>query len=241
MTVRYAQVRPDARLRWVELAGPDPARVYLHGLGSSSPVYYAGVLARPALADRRSLLVDLLGFGISDRPADFSYTLADQAAAVATALDEAGVSAAEVIGHSMGGSVAILLARLRPDLVSRLVVVEPNLDPTPRPRIARWTEQDFVAEGFTAELSTMDSEWVATMRLADPVAVYRSERALGDTSLRDALADLPMPRIFIEGGLTEPLPDRDTLADEGVEFRVVPDAGHNVMLDAPDAFVAALR
>lgn len=103
------------------------------------------------------------------------------------------------------------------------------------------TEQEFAAAGFTAELSALDSEWAATMRLADPVAVYRSEQALGGTSLRETLANLPMPRVFIEGGQTEPLAGRDALAAEGVEFRVVPDSGHNVMLDAPDAFVAALR
>lgn len=37
-----ATVTPqDDRIRWVELPGEEPARVYLHGLGSTSPAYFA--------------------------------------------------------------------------------------------------------------------------------------------------------------------------------------------------------
>ena len=109
--MRGAQVRPDGTtIRWVELPGIEPTRVYLHGLGATSPAYYATVATNPALAGRRSLLLDLLGHGISDRPADASYTLEEHADLLAVALTAAEVSAAEVIAHSMGGAVAIVLA-----------------------------------------------------------------------------------------------------------------------------------
>ncbi|GAA3254699.1 hypothetical protein GCM10010532_103730 [Dactylosporangium siamense] len=55
--MRGAQVRPDGTtIRWVEFPGAEPTRVYLHGLGASSPAYYAAVATDPALAGRRSLL-----------------------------------------------------------------------------------------------------------------------------------------------------------------------------------------
>jgi pimeloyl-ACP methyl ester carboxylesterase len=240
MTIHHAQVRPDARMRWVELPGADPARVYVHGLGSSSPAYFAGTATHPAAERRRSLLVDLLGYGISDRPADFSYTLADQAGMLAAALDAAGVRAAEVVAHSMGGSVAVLLAAHRPDLVSRLVAVEANLDPAPRPRLDGWDESSFAAEGFARTLTAVGEEWAATMRLADPVAVYRSERSLGAADLRGTIAALPMPTVYVQGARSGPLAGAAALAEAGVEVRVVADAGHNVMLDNPDGFAAAL-
>ena len=43
----------------------------------------------------------------------------------------AGAPGAELVAHSMGGAVAIVLAARRPDLVSRLVLTEANLDPAP--------------------------------------------------------------------------------------------------------------
>ncbi len=76
----------------------------------------------------RNLFVDLPGHGISDRPEDFGYTLEEHTDALAAALDTAGVRGAELIAHGMGGSVAIVLGHRRPDLVSRLVLTEANLD-----------------------------------------------------------------------------------------------------------------
>ncbi|GAA3510631.1 alpha/beta fold hydrolase [Actinocatenispora rupis] len=241
MTIHHAQVRPDARMRWVELPGTDPARVYVHGLGSTSPAYFAGVATHPALAGRRSLLVDLLGHGISDRPATFGYTLAEQADVLAAALDTAGVRGAEVVAHSMGGSVAILLAARRPDLVARLVAIEANLDPTPRPRIADWPDETtFAADGFAAALDAAGPDWAATMRLADPVAVHRSERSLGAADLRAVLTTLPMPTVYVQGARSGPLAGHAGLTAAGVDVRVVDGAGHNVMLDNPDGFAAAV-
>lgn len=56
--MRAAQVRPDGTtIRWVELPGAEPPRVYVHGLGASSAPYYAEAAVHPALAGFRSLLL----------------------------------------------------------------------------------------------------------------------------------------------------------------------------------------
>src|SRR5689334_3324355 len=109
--MRDAQVTPGgARIRWVEFPGDTRhTRVYLHGLGASSAPYFAATAVHPALAGPRSLLIDMLGFGISDRPGDFDYTLEGHADTVARALEAARVQAADVVAHSMGGAVAIVL------------------------------------------------------------------------------------------------------------------------------------
>ncbi|MFD3590262.1 alpha/beta fold hydrolase [Streptomyces sp. NPDC058683] len=235
-------------IRWTESPGAEPARVYVHGLGSASAAYHAHIAARPELVGRRSLFVDLPGHGISDRPAHFGYTLDDHAAALAAALNAAGVAGAELIAHSMGGSVAVVLAHRRPDLVSRLVLTEANLDPFPPPTagssgIVAYEEDEFVDSGHARVLDKVGPLWAATMRLADPRALHRSAVGLrrgSDPVMRTLLEGLTVDRVYLQGELSGELAGRDRLEASGVRVVTVPGAGHNIMFDRPDAFAAAV-
>ncbi|MCX4759984.1 alpha/beta hydrolase [Streptomyces sp. NBC_01275] len=238
-----------SRVRWTETPGAEPARVYVHGLGAASAVYHAHVAARPELAGRRSLFVDLPGHGISDRPEDFGYTLEEHADALAAALDAAEVTGAELVAHSMGGSVAIVLAHRRPDLVARLVLTEANLDAFPPPGagssgIAAYSEGEFVDGGYARVLDRIGPLWAATMRLADPRALHRSAVGLrrgSDPVMRDLLAGFDaIERVYLQGELTGELDGAASLEAAGVRVVTVPGAGHNVMFDNPDAFVKAV-
>src|SRR5437660_9698700 len=71
-----------ARIAWHEIAGVEPVRIYLHGLGCAAVDLFP-VAADPALAGHRSLLIDLLGFGFSDRPDGFGYRLGDHVSVLA--------------------------------------------------------------------------------------------------------------------------------------------------------------
>ncbi|MER7664165.1 MULTISPECIES: alpha/beta hydrolase [unclassified Streptomyces] len=236
-------------IRWTEAAGACPPRIFLHGLGAASAAYHAHIAAGPELAGRRSLFVDLPGHGLSDRPADFGYTLEDHAAALAAALDKAGVKGGEIVGHSMGGAVAIVLADRRPDLVARLVVTEANLDPDPpltagSSGIASYGEEEFVTGGgFARVLARVGPTWSATMRLADPLALHRSATGLvrgTRPTMRRMLMELSLHRTFVQGALSGELSGRDELTASGVKVVTVPGAGHNVMFDNPAAFISLL-
>lgn len=246
--MRDAQVTHDgARIRWVEIPGDSPpARVYLHGLGAASGPYFTAAAVHPALAGHRSLLIDMLGFGISDRPAAFGYTLEGHADTLAAALDAAGVQAADVIAHSMGGAVAIVLASRRPDLASRLVLVDANLDPATPARglpgsrgIAAYTEEEFLAGGWREIRDAAGAHWWSTMRLASLEALHRSAVHLArgtQPTMRDLLLRLAIPRTYLRPGNDGPLPGAAQLAEAGVSVAPIPDCGHNIMLDNPDAF-----
>src|SRR4051794_607587 len=119
----------DANLRYHDLPGQAPTCVYLHGLGSASSADFPLIVRDPQLTGYRAVLIDLLGFGYSDRPATFPHTMEAHADTVARLLDHLGIDQCHLVGHSMGGSVAIALAAARPDLVSGLVVAECNFDP----------------------------------------------------------------------------------------------------------------
>ncbi|MET8962999.1 alpha/beta hydrolase [Streptomyces sp. NPDC004074] len=245
--MRDAVVTPEGdRIRWVELPGREPARVYVHGLGATSPAYFTQVAVHPLLAGRRSLLIDLLGHGISDRPTDFDYTLHSHADALAAALTFAGVTGAELIAHSMGGSVAVVLATRHPHLVSRLVLVDANLDPIPpdptsagSSGIAAYSEQEFLAGGWKDIRDRAGAHWWATMRLAGREALHRSAVHLTRGSvptMRELLLELAIPRAYLLPEADGPLPGTDALTAAGVSVVPVPECGHNMMLDNPEGF-----
>ncbi|MEU7428096.1 alpha/beta hydrolase [Streptomyces sp. NPDC040750] len=248
--MRCAAVTPEgAQIRWVELPGQEPSRVYVHGLGATSPAYFAEVAVHPLLAGRRSLLIDLLGHGISDRPTDFDYTLESHADSLAAALNSAGVMGAELIAHSMGGSVAIVLAARHPHLVSRLVLVDANLDPIPpapgatgSSGIAAYSEEEFLAGGWEEIRDRAGSHWWSTMRLAGREALHRSAvhltRGTAPT-MRELLLDLKIPRTYLLPEADGPLPGTDALTEAGVAVVSIPDCGHNIMLDNSEGFARA--
>lgn len=57
--------------------------------------------------------------------------------------------------------------------------------------------------------------------------------------MRELLLDLKIPRTYLHPGADGPLPGTDALREAGVSVVPIPDCGHNVMLDNPEAFVRA--
>nr|WSY57231.1 alpha/beta fold hydrolase [Streptomyces sp. NBC_00886] len=233
-------------LRWIDIAGDGPARVYIHGLGCAGSADFAGIAAHPDLHGQRAIVVDLFGHGFSDRPKDFPGTLEAHAESVAAVLDQGGTRDAVLVGHSMGGAIAITLAAARPDLVSRLVVAEPNLRAGGglySGAIAAYCEEDFVSHGFRTVLGGLESDFAARVRVADPAILHRSAVSLvrGTTpGTADMFYGLPQPRVMLLGTRSRPYEDEHAVRQAGVPIIEVPDAGHHMMRDNLAGFVAAL-
>ena len=73
--------------------------------------------------EHRVIRIDLLGMGGSDKPGS-GYSIDDQASAVAETLAKLHVVGATVVGHSLGGSVAVALAEQSPQLATRIVIMD---------------------------------------------------------------------------------------------------------------------
>ena len=241
--------RDGSQIRWYDLPGAGPARVFVHGLGGVGWAAFGHIACHQALRGHRSLIIDLPGHGLSDRPHDWGYSLDDHAAAVATVCSAAGVEGIDLVGHSLGADIAITVAGRNRGLIRRLVVAEPNLDPLPRSatgargsqRIAAQTEDGFVTAGFAACLDS-DPEWASTLRCATRRRSSQRRRA-GDRDAADYArhADCPHDRgTFIRGDHGEPLVDAEGLAAAGVATVTIADSGHVMMDDQPAAFVEAL-
>jgi pimeloyl-ACP methyl ester carboxylesterase len=240
----------NAFLRYFDLPGKEPARVYIHGLGCASSADFPQVIVLPHLKGFRSVLVDLLGFGFSDRPENFDYTLEDHAGTVAALLRHLELSGCALVGHSMGGSVAITLTAEHPELVSALVVAEGNLDPGAgaiSAEITSYGEREYQRTGHEKVLAGVIEEagrgdpgmaaYATTFQFASPLAIYRSAAGLlrgTRPTMRQRLAGFDIPRAYVFGELN--LPDQQRLAGGGADVLVIHRAGHAMMEENPEGF-----
>lgn len=123
------------RLHVREVDGPGPgwaSAVYVHGLGGSSTNWtdLAGLLS----GRMHGLIVDLPGFGRSEPPQAYDYTMDAHAGAVIRFVDGLGAGPVHLFGNSMGGAISMMVAAARPDLVRTLTLVSPavpDLRPSP--------------------------------------------------------------------------------------------------------------
>ncbi|SMX68835.1 Pimeloyl-ACP methyl ester carboxylesterase [Brevibacterium sp. 239c] len=106
------------------LIGTTGARiVFLHGLFGRGKNFTSN--AKALEPDYSSLLVDLPNHGDSDWTEDFSYVdMADSIAAKIAEVTDPDDLPVRLVGHSLGGKVAMVLALRHPQLIDRLVVVD---------------------------------------------------------------------------------------------------------------------
>jgi pimeloyl-ACP methyl ester carboxylesterase len=240
----------------------DPPRVILHGLlGSSRNWLTAG---KDLAASRRVFALDLRNHGLSPHAGEMSY--AAMASDVLAWLDARGIAAAELIGHSMGGKVAMLLACRHPERVGRLVAVDIA------PRDYAWPDRG-------AELRAMgglDLGGLGSRAQAEALL----EAGVPDTAMRRFvltnlertpggwrwLANIPAleaalpalernplgpadrfagPALFIAGGKSRYVEAADHAAIMGAfpaaRIVVLEGSGHNPHIEAREAFVAAVN
>jgi pimeloyl-ACP methyl ester carboxylesterase len=243
-----------AFLRYIEIPGEDPPLLWLHGWQCSSTGELMPAAVQSSLRGRRSLVIDFLGHGYSDKPPDFGYGIEDHARTIVALIDTQRLRDCGLVGHSMGGAVAILVSAARPAVVSLLVMAEGNVGPE-GDRFDGQAEDRFVEHGFPDLLAGQAKEaeaqpdglraaHVGITRLVEPRAIYREAVSLEvetDPTLRSLLAGLEMPRWYLNGELSDPDPEFEReLAAMGVGWKVVPQTGHPMGLQNPEGFAQTI-
>lgn len=192
------------RLSWLE-AGPEEAHplVLIHGLAEGSHTWQT---ALPRLArNHRIIAVDLIGHGRSAKPELADYSIPGMAAHVRDLLRLLEIENATIVGHSLGGGIAMQVSYLWPELAGRLVLVasgglgrsvSPLLRLLSLPGPTRWL-MSLVLTQRTSELLDRIREHLPPNPVIDDLAETTSN--LADPATRTAFLRVTRSVLGIEG------------------------------------------
>lgn len=240
---KAASVEIDGRrINYLQVGQDGPAVVFIHGYGGDLNNW---MFNQPALADKhRTFALDLPGHGASGKAVG-DGSLQMMIDTVRTFLDAVGLDQAHLVGHSLGGAIAIGVAAAAPGKVASLTLISPaGLGPE--------ISMEYI-NGFIGASRRNDMKPVLQMLFGDPELVTREmvnellkfkrldgvEDALKavassvfaggrqSTLLRDALAGIKVPVQIIWGEQDRILPPAhaDGLPG-GASVRKVPAVGH---------------
>lgn len=222
--------------------GPEngPVVVLVHGLGGRAEDWekLAPYLAK---AGYRVYLPDLPGFGQSERPANFSYSVTDQSKVVVGFLDALGLKQVDLGGWSMGGWIVQLVAVNHPERIRRLILFD---------SAGLYVKPDWDIRLFTPESAAQIDKLDALLmphapRLPGFIArdilrtsgehswiMHRAIQTMlqGTETTDRLLPQLKMPVLIVWGGLDQitPLSEGEKIHQliPGSQLDVVPGCGH---------------
>ena len=225
------------RVRY-EVAGSGDPVVLVHGLSGSTRWWARNV---PDLARRyRVYLVNLPGFGALHRPGP-RFVLSEATSWLLAWMEAVGLERAHLVGHSMGGYLGLKVAAQRPDVVRRLVLVDPAGMPTHRTMLGHagplLLALRYARPAFLPVL-------VRDTLYAGPLTLLRTTRDLLAEDVSEDLHRVGASTLLVWGGRDPLIPPSigDVMRAEIPNSRllVFEGTGHNPMFDRPEAFNAAL-
>jgi pimeloyl-ACP methyl ester carboxylesterase len=218
----------------------------------------------------QAIVIEPLGSGGSSRPKDADYSLTAQAQRIAAVLDTLHVDSAIVVAHSLGASIAWRLAYSRPDLVRGLISIEGGVAESATSdgfrRLMRFAPllkivgRGAVRPRFIREMkaASADTAWIdeavlegyTAGAMADFGATLDAYRAMSRSHepevLADRLQDVSAPVLLLLGAAQHSgAPDTTEIALlerrlPNVITERIPDAGHYIQEERPDAVLAAI-
>jgi pimeloyl-ACP methyl ester carboxylesterase len=250
--------------------GAGPPVLLLHGLGASAESWEP--VAGPLSRHFRVLIPDLIGFGFTDKP-DIDYTLEAFVGFVGAFMQSLDIARASLIGHSLGGAIALRIAIEHPEWVDRLAVADtaglaetpgtlikllrtpligevlltPSRSKTRQALKLYFHDQSLVTDDLVEFNYRLISQPGAKRAYLSTIrnAVSTSDPDLDlKTLVADQLDQIEAPTLVLWGQEDQLAPmDSGEVAANVIphaELHIIPDAGHNPMVEQPDHFTQAV-
>lgn len=164
------------RIAYADSGGNGTPVVLIHGTPSHSYIWRE-VLPGLADAGHRTVVFDLLGYGLSERPLDRDTSVAAQARLLAGLLQKLDLGRASIVGHDIGGAAAMIFAVANPSLVERLALIDTvSYDSWPSE-----TWREIIRERLSDYGSMPLEEFRRMMVRQLSMTVYHKERMSGET------------------------------------------------------------
>jgi pimeloyl-ACP methyl ester carboxylesterase len=249
----------DLRLSY-QFVGRGPAVLLIHGWASSWRMW-ARTMTRLGQVGYQAWAVDLIGFGESDKPDNGWYTLTRFTRTLDEFCNRVEITRPAVVGHSMGGTIALSLALCRP--TSTVVVAAPVVSGELAFSLRLLLRSPAARRLFTWMRRQAFFSTLGDMRLAGAPGLFRdpvrrrnhedlrratvnsavgSLRAVVTADLADRLADIRVPALVVVGERDMTVsPAQGRLAAQNIPgSRLVawPDAGHQLIDERGDDFDA---
>jgi 3-oxoadipate enol-lactonase len=256
------KVAVDGRaISYTDSGETGPPVVFVHGFPFSSKMWSSQVRA---LAPRRTVSVDLAGFGESDESRDPSSTSIDSyAREVEAVIRHLELDPVVLCGVSMGGYVMFALLRSAPDLVRALILTDTRAEPDSSEGAAKRSHQQSeirangpgaVVDDLMANLPSPTTraekpEVMAAIRelMNNPATAFlgalEAMKTRPDSTPNLSSVNVPTLVVVGEHDSIAPVESAQKLhrSIKGSQLVVIPDAGHLPNLEQPELFNAALR
>lgn len=233
--------------------GQKEAVLYLHGLGCSKNDFLEATDIYE-LQPHTLIGFDFPGCGDSPYPKDITFGIDDLVEVTNIVVSKLNLGDFVVVGHSMGGLVALLYAEKYGEHVKGFINVEGNLAPEDcflSRRVTRYGSNGFTKEvlkNFQQELAQSDNkgfqEFAKTLQSASEKALVDYSSSLVDYSdnanLIHRFTELKIPKLFLYGAENRGLSYIPRLKDSECEVVEIPNSGHFPFSDNPQAYYQAI-
>jgi pimeloyl-ACP methyl ester carboxylesterase len=248
----YASI-DGARVHYKVLGKGRVTLVFVHGLGGEMNVWREQ--AQQLSAKNRVLVVDLPGYGQSDKPEKVKYSMRYFARAIRAAMDDAKIDRAVLVGHSMGAAVIREFDRMYPSRTRALVVVDGalvnNLPPEAVEKfIGPMRGPDYV-QNLDAMFDAMTGHASPPLRMELKAAATATPQYVLVSSM-EAMFD---PSVWKQDKITVPLLVINTTSPmwtakyvdavramaHDLRYMTIDESDHFIMLEQPDALNEAIE
>lgn len=236
----------DVEIVGLHREGTGTPLVFLHGFGSTKEDY-ADVVQQDQLADRPVLAYDAPGCGATTCSDLAALSIPFLVAVAEQVLRAKRIERNHLIGHSMGGLTALMLADRNPTSVAGLVNIEGNVAPEdcflsrqivsnfhddPREFLADFTDRLSGSRFYSSSLFAAGLPYKVRADAVKPI--FDSMVDLSDHgNLLERFITLPLPRMFMYGEQNSSLSYLGRLAEEGVELAEITHSAHFPMYSNP--------